>query len=96
MIGKEDIEQHSPGPWYVEEDYAYEVFIYDKLGKRVAQIDGHNLAQDDPFLIALAPSLLEENNTLRQALRLILGTANGRALLVSDSRLVALLDEVDL
>mgnify|MGYP003141803756 CR=1 FL=1 len=86
MIDTSKYEGHTPAPWTLSEEYAYELFIYAG-DVRLAKMDGnvplhineHGNPEDvNAQLIADAPLLLAEVKRLRKALLLIANTANGR------------------
>ena len=74
MIDTDKYEGHTPAPWTLSEEYAYELFIYAG-GVRLAKMDGnaplyldeHGNPEDlNAQLIADAPLLLAEVKRLRQ------------------------------
>ena len=76
MIDTDKYEGHTPGPWRVSEEYAYELFVYAG-DVRLAKMDGnaplyldeHGNPEDlNAQLIADAPLLLEEVKRLREGI----------------------------
>lgn len=68
MIDTNQYEGHSPAPWTLSEEYAYELFVYAG-DTRLAKIDGNMKNDANEQLMADAPLLLEEVKRLREALR---------------------------
>ena len=58
MIDTDKYEGHTPAPWTLSEEYAYELFIYAG-GVRLAKMDG-----DAPLLLAEVKRLQGYNSAL--------------------------------
>jgi len=67
MIDTDKYEGHSPAPWTLSEEYAYELFVYAG-DTRLAKMDGNMKNDANEQLIADAPLLLEEVKRLREGI----------------------------
>ena len=84
MIDTDKYEGHTPAPWTLSEEYAYELFIYAG-DVRLAKMDGNaplyldehgnpedlnaQLIADAPLLLAEVKRLREENDVLAEAVK---------------------------
>ena len=84
MIDTRKYEGHTPAPWTLSEEYAYELFIYAG-DVRLAKMDGNaplyldehgnpedlnaQLIADAPLLLAEVKRLREENDVLAEAVK---------------------------
>ena len=77
MIDTNKYEGHTPAPWTLSEEYAYELFVYAG-DVRLAKIDGNMMNEANAQLMADAPLLLAEVKRLRDELKFVVEMLEGK------------------